>query len=611
MSEIKSEAKKVSADETLRALKIFLPILDQELDNTRRAFRSAYNSVMSALCHAKTAQDYNDLVRAARVTKEKIFFPAKRKAGLTNVGYLEKLNEQIQVLSYVTTTLKKSKFAACIEKLPIARYQTHIKYTSRILKPVLAQLAEVIKSEPFAEIKRQILHMEVKLLSRDDISKMQSRLPWIVSELIASYERIQNCRYSFLEALTVIKLTFDELLISMPDRISVMARHCLPEKKDPIGFGTFGDVFKVKYESQTVVFKSSKHDDCDFQHEYNVLKRLDHQRIVELFGFVSEGDRIATLIFPFYKHGCVASFLFNENSLSVHIKVRWLAELAEGLCYLHAQNPPLLHGDLKPANILLTDDLSIKIADFGSCVELSAQLKPGAINCTPRYMASEAYFNSSHVTVAVDTYSWAMCAVSIFRPRVEPYSLVMIDGDKGLGEIVQDGYLFFSRKPLESDEKLEMHLAYLYQDGDAYRVIFKIYSPREYDCWGDNSAAPSFNTEEYSLPANDFKSVFDPLYKELTEYGLDEEYAKHRAEGMVIRESKETQEVRRKLLFNNSARSYFFHKISEPKVRPRIPKQMPGFLRDLVRKAWIEDPKERIDTQDIVADIIKKNNSYK
>ena len=65
--------------------------------------------------------------------------------------------------------------------------------------------------------------------------------------------------------------------------------------------------------------------------------------------------------------------------------------VGRGLAYLHAQVPPLVHRDLKPANVLLSADLSPKIGDLGSALELGdgATDEVGAEG-TPLFQAPEA-----------------------------------------------------------------------------------------------------------------------------------------------------------------------------------------------------------------------------
>ena len=86
--------------------------------------------------------------------------------------------------------------------------------------------------------------------------------------------------------------------------------------------------------------------------------------------------------------------------------VRRVAEgAARGMNYLHFGKPPVLHRDLKSANILLDDSYNAKVADFGLS-RLKAQERSMTGNCgTVQWMAPEILSNESYAEPA-DVYSY-------------------------------------------------------------------------------------------------------------------------------------------------------------------------------------------------------------
>ncbi len=86
--------------------------------------------------------------------------------------------------------------------------------------------------------------------------------------------------------------------------------------------------------------------------------------------------------------------------------MRRIAEgAARGMNYLHFGNPPVLHRDLKSANILLDDSYNAKVADFGLS-RLKAQERSMTGNCgTVQWMAPEILANDSYAEPA-DVYSY-------------------------------------------------------------------------------------------------------------------------------------------------------------------------------------------------------------
>nr|CAB3265602.1 receptor-interacting serine/threonine-protein kinase 1-like [Phallusia mammillata] len=96
--------------------------------------------------------------------------------------------------------------------------------------------------------------------------------------------------------------------------------------------------------------------------EVNALGRLQHKNIIEIWGYVMENTRLAQ-IQPLMPHGSLEDTL-QRITIPWALKVRISHEIAEAVCFLHEQNPQIVHKRLKSSNVLLDKDFVVKICDI-------------------------------------------------------------------------------------------------------------------------------------------------------------------------------------------------------------------------------------------------------
>ncbi|KDQ59255.1 hypothetical protein JAAARDRAFT_33978 [Jaapia argillacea MUCL 33604] len=96
--------------------------------------------------------------------------------------------------------------------------------------------------------------------------------------------------------------------------------------------------------------------------EVFVWGRLDHPNIVKLFGITYHMNERPAMVMQWYSNGSAVEYLQSHPNES---RRRLIWNMIEGLSYLHESNPPIVHGDLKGHNILISDDGHAVLSDFG------------------------------------------------------------------------------------------------------------------------------------------------------------------------------------------------------------------------------------------------------
>jgi len=196
-----------------------------------------------------------------------------------------------------------------------------------------------------------------------------------------------------------------------------------------LGAGGFAKVYHCKLDGQSAVAKviPSERLDDDMTYlltnECTIWARLGHPNIASFYGMVANPDSI-----------WLVCELLHEGSLQSRLEQRRktrqapptpaaflgdLLQLASGMEYLHGLDPPVLHRDLKSANILIAQDQhTLKIADFGLArYQAHSGAKMTAETGSYRWMAPEVIRHEVY-DARCDVYSFAVTAWEMLTYRV-------------------------------------------------------------------------------------------------------------------------------------------------------------------------------------------------
>ncbi|CAN1775775.1 Cold-responsive protein kinase 1, partial [Linum perenne] len=204
-----------------------------------------------------------------------------------------------------------------------------------------------------------------------------------------------------------------------------------------VGEGAFGSVYKGRLQDGSMVAVKvlsvdieSMRGERQFISELAAISNLRHENLVTLQGCCVDGaDRY--LVYQYMENNSLAHKLLGKM-----MKFSWEARrhvsigVARGIAYLHEEvNPRVLHRDIKASNILLDENLTPKVSDFG----LSRILWDENSHVSTRvagtlgYLAPE-YAVSGHLTRKSDVYGYGVLLMEIISGRSA------VDFDVELGE---------------------------------------------------------------------------------------------------------------------------------------------------------------------------------
>ncbi len=135
--------------------------------------------------------------------------------------------------------------------------------------------------------------------------------------------------------------------------------------------------------------------------EAELMKMFDHPRLPRIVNII-EQDETLYLVMDFIEGVSLDKVVEGLGALPQDAVINWGKQLCEALYYLHSQKPPIIYLDMKPSNIMLKTDDTIRLIDFGISASSG---KTEEIFGTPGYAAPEQTSESAQLDARTDIYS--------------------------------------------------------------------------------------------------------------------------------------------------------------------------------------------------------------
>ncbi|GAX26962.1 WNK lysine deficient protein kinase [Fistulifera solaris] len=199
--------------------------------------------------------------------------------------------------------------------------------------------------------------------------------------------------------------------------------------REKLGSGASKDVYRA-YDTQegievawNVVNLSGvpKNERNRIVNEVRLLERLHHHNIISFHGsWVNRERQEVNFVTEILSSGTLKAFISKVQVIRWKIAKRWAIQILKGLEYLHSQDPPVIHRDLKCENIFINGTSGdLRIGDLGlSTVHRNGRVL--SVLGTPEFMAPDMYEDKPY-DEKVDIYAFGMCVLEIFTQEI-PYS---------------------------------------------------------------------------------------------------------------------------------------------------------------------------------------------
>lgn len=163
--------------------------------------------------------------------------------------------------------------------------------------------------------------------------------------------------------------------------------------------------------------------------EANMMKKLDHPALPRIVDII-EHERVIYVVMDYIEGETLSSLLKKEGEMPQDKVIQWAKELCSVLVYLHSQNPPIIYRDMKPSNIIIHPNGTVKLIDFGIAREYKEENQEDTTSLgTKGYAAPEQFGGRGQTDARTDIYCLGVTLYHLVtgrNPCEPPYEICPI-----------------------------------------------------------------------------------------------------------------------------------------------------------------------------------------
>jgi formylglycine-generating enzyme required for sulfatase activity/predicted Ser/Thr protein kinase len=168
-----------------------------------------------------------------------------------------------------------------------------------------------------------------------------------------------------------------------------------------------------------------------FEKEAHMLFKLHHSGLPKVYDYFEELGQEQYLVMEFIEGEDLKTRLEREGPVAVDQALIWIEQVSEALNYLHTRQPPIIHRDIKPGNIIINLEGRAMLVDFGIAKsgDIQQMTSTGARGVTSGFSPPEQY-GPSGTDAQSDVYALAATAYAMFTGQVPEDALAITLGEK-------------------------------------------------------------------------------------------------------------------------------------------------------------------------------------